>query len=145
MAYFFDETWNKSVDEVKNGVRVHFLKHFKSLKLPRPSTPRTLFPQRVDVSSNWFLTSQFTKEEVKDAVWSCDSNLSAGPDGFTFGFIKDQWEVLKEGIMFMMHELHKNGRLVKGINPSFIILILKRGCWEINCNEVLIKIPKPQV
>jgi len=37
------------------------------------------------------LTRPFTLDEVKQAVWDCNSFKSPGPDGITFGFIKQFW------------------------------------------------------
>lgn len=65
-------------------------------------------------------------EEIKEAVWSCDSSKSPGPDGFTFGFIKDFWEVMKEEVVAFVQEFHRNGRLVRGLNAAFIVLIPKK-------------------
>jgi hypothetical protein len=49
----------------------------------------------------------------------------SGPDGISFGFIKDFWDMLKEDIMRFLVEFHRNGKLIKGINSTFIALIPK--------------------
>lgn len=46
--------------------------------------------------------------------------------GFKFGFIKEFWEVMKEEVVAFIHEFHRNGRLVRGLNSTFIVLIPKR-------------------
>ncbi|GAU23660.1 hypothetical protein TSUD_304350 [Trifolium subterraneum] len=71
------------------------------------------------------LIKPFTLEEVKAAVWDCDSYKSPGPDGINFGFIKDFWNEMKEDIMRFIVEFHRNGRLTKGLNATFIALIPK--------------------
>ncbi|GKV03088.1 hypothetical protein SLEP1_g15456 [Rubroshorea leprosula] len=71
------------------------------------------------------LTEPFTEEEVKTAVWNCDSTKAPGPDGFTFGFIKNEWEVIKANIMEFLKDFHSNKKLVKGSNASFLVLIPK--------------------
>ncbi|KAK9060509.1 hypothetical protein SSX86_021213 [Deinandra increscens subsp. villosa] len=38
-------------------------------------------------------------DEVKVAVWDCGSDKAPGPDGFSFGFIKKFWDILKQDIM----------------------------------------------
>ena len=43
----------------------------------------------------------------------------------TFGFITDFWDMLKGDVMRFLFEFHKNGRLTKGINSTFIALIPK--------------------
>jgi hypothetical protein len=71
------------------------------------------------------LIKPFTEEEVKNAVWDCDSYKSPGPDGITFGFLKDFWDMLKSDVMRFLVEFHRNGKLAKGINSTFIALIPK--------------------
>ena len=62
-------------------------------------------------------------EEVKAAVWDCDNFKCSGSVGITFGFIKDFWDMLQEDVMCFLLEFHRNGRLTKGINSTFIALI----------------------
>ena len=64
-------------------------------------------------------------EEVKAEVWDCDSFKCPGPDGISFGFIKKNWDILRDDLMRFLHEFHRNGRLAKGINSTFIALIPK--------------------
>jgi hypothetical protein len=71
------------------------------------------------------LISPFQEAEVKVAVWDCDSFKSPGPDGVNFGFFKDFWEELKGDVMRFIYEFHRNGKLTKGINSTFIALIPK--------------------
>jgi len=71
------------------------------------------------------LVRPFTMEEVTATVWDVDSFKCPGPDGITFGFIKDFWDMLKADVMRFLVEFHRNGRLSKGINSTFIALIPK--------------------
>lgn len=65
-------------------------------------------------------------EEIKKAVWDCSSDKSPGPDGFNFHIIKLLWETISEDIKQFMDEFHSHDRLVKGLNSSFIALVLKK-------------------
>jgi len=60
-------------------------------------------------------------------VWDCHNFKCLGPDGISFGFIKKFWDILnlKDDLMRFLHEFHRNGRLSKGINITFIALIPK--------------------
>ncbi|GJS96004.1 putative nucleotidyltransferase, ribonuclease H [Tanacetum coccineum] len=40
------------------------------------------------------LDAPLSHEEIKNAVWSCGSAKSPGPDRFTFNFIKDYWDTI---------------------------------------------------
>jgi hypothetical protein len=67
----------------------------------------------------------FTLEEVKQAIWDCDSYKSPGPNDISFGFLKQFWNVVKDDFMRFATEFHRNGRLPKGIYTTFIALIPK--------------------
>jgi len=71
------------------------------------------------------LTKPFSMTEVKQAVWDCESYKSPGPDGISFGFIKEFWDLLQDDFLRFMVEFHRNGRLTKGLNSTFIALIPK--------------------
>jgi hypothetical protein len=58
-------------------------------------------------------------------VWDCDNYKSPGPDGIKFGFYKDFWEDLRGDVMRFISEFHRNGKLSKGLNSTFIALIPK--------------------
>lgn len=78
-----------------------------------------------EIDSN-FLVSPFLEEEIKDAVWNCESSKSLGPDDVSFSFIKQFWDEVKGDFIGFLDEFHRNGRLVKGSNSSFIVLIPKK-------------------
>lgn len=86
--------------------------------------PSELFLHKIDDVENTFLESSFSMDEVRNAIWSCDSNKSPGPNGFNFAFFKDNWEMLKDEVMLMMNEFHCHGKIVRG--SSFIVLIPKK-------------------
>lgn len=88
-------------------------------------------PQLDDIDGG-FLTRPFEEDEVKQAVWDCDCSKSPGPDGFNFDFFKGCWGVVREDVMRMVREFFIIGKLVKGCNSSFIVLIPKKeGGWEL--------------
>lgn len=63
---------------------------------------------------------------MKLAIENCDNSKSPGPDGFNFKFIKVCWAIIKRDFLQMLSDFHEHGRLVCGINPSFIALIPKK-------------------
>ncbi|MCI31436.1 cysteine-rich receptor-like protein kinase, partial [Trifolium medium] len=50
---------------------------------------------------------------------------SPGPNGINFGFIKEFWAELQDDVMRFISEFHQNGKLTKGLNSTFIVLIPK--------------------
>ena len=95
---------------------------FKSDIMNRPDLEDFSF-NTLSVMKRGELTRLFS--EVVNAVWDCDSFKSSGRGGIIFDFIKDFWEKLKLIIMRVILEFHRNGKLVKGLNCTFIALILK--------------------
>ncbi|MCI13322.1 cysteine-rich receptor-like protein kinase, partial [Trifolium medium] len=92
--------------------------------MDRPGVDNLQF-KRLNLVESGSLTKPFTEEEVKSAVWDCDSYKSPGPDGINFGFIKDFWAELRGDVMRFICDFHRNGKLTKGINSTFIALIPK--------------------
>jgi hypothetical protein len=114
----------EGVQPVRQAVYEHFSSHFRAVISKRPRVDglqfRTLTP-----AEGGTLVRPFSVEEVHAAVWDCDSYKSPGPDGINFGFLKEFWPELKGDIMRFITEFHRNGKLTRGINSTFIALILK--------------------
>ena len=71
------------------------------------------------------ITSPFSDQEIKEAVWSCGGHKCPGPDGFNFNFIKAFWRVLKPEFRRFVDEIDFDGRFPRGSNASFMALIPK--------------------
>ncbi|GAU41193.1 hypothetical protein TSUD_26180 [Trifolium subterraneum] len=112
------------VSSVRQAVVSHFAAHFKTTNVVKPRVDDLLFNSlnQMECSS---LIKPFTRDEVKAAVWDCDSYKSPGPDGINFGFTKDFWPKLQGEVMRFIVEFHRNGKLTKGLNSTFIALIPK--------------------
>jgi len=114
----------KGAANVRAAVLSHFSDHFQAHRMPRPSMDALQF-RSLSCRQTTGLIKPFTLEEVKVVVWDCDNYKCPGPDGITFGFIKDFWHILKDDVMRFLVEFHRNGKSTKGINSTFIALIPK--------------------
>ncbi|GLT32017.1 hypothetical protein SLA2020_067120 [Shorea laevis] len=112
------------VVQIREEVAKYFEVMFTEGKWNMPKLDGINFKQ-ISQTNNEFLTAPFTEEEIRNAVWDCDSTKSPGPDGFNFKFIKAMWEDIKANVVGFIQEFHEQGRLVEGSNPSFIVLIPK--------------------
>jgi len=79
----------------------------------------------INREDNVSLISRFSEDEIKEAIWDCDSSKSLGPYGFNFNFIKQFWDTVKLDIIRAVNSFHSCGKLAKGSNASFITLIPK--------------------
>jgi len=119
----------EGVDNIRLAVFNHFSDHFKVMHMVRPRAMDLNFRQ-LSYREGADLIRPFTLEEVKTAIWDCDSYKCLGPDGVNFGFIKDFWVDMKDDLMWFVSEFHHNGKLLKGINNIFITLIPKKECLQ---------------
>jgi len=114
----------EGVDNVQNAVYSHFSTHFQRRPLQRPCMDSLAF-RSLSTEEGATLTRPFSVDEVRRAVWDCENYKSPGPDGINFGFIKEFWDTLKDDVMRFLGEFHRNGKLARGINSTFIALIPK--------------------
>ncbi|CAL5388524.1 unnamed protein product [Camellia sinensis] len=78
------------------------------------------------VDSKEVLEAEFTEAEIWAAIQDCDGNKAPGPDGFNLYCIQKCWSLMKGEFIQLFQELHRNGKLAKGVNSSFITLIPKK-------------------
>lgn len=130
--------WVEEVEDVKKGI-FEFFKHFQGSDYQRPTLTQDFTHSRISGLDNQFLISPFSEDEVKETVLSCEGSRSPGPDGLNFAFLKEVWYTLKADIMQMVMEFHEFDKLVKDINPSFIVLIPKKDV-AVNLNAFYVVI-----
>lgn len=110
--------------EMKKEIFKDFRRHYSAGGVR--VIPENINFKRIGAEHNVDLVREFSKAEVQRAVWECDGNKSPGPDEVDFSFLKEFWDEIKHDFMRLVFEFHKNRRLVKGANNSFIVLIPKK-------------------
>jgi hypothetical protein len=114
----------EGVYHIRNIVSSHFKAYFQTHMVDRSGVDNLQFWTFSDAEGGG-LINPFSKEKVKAVVWDCYRFKSSGPDGINFGFIEEFWQDMKDDIMRFISEFHRNGKLTKGINNTFIALIPK--------------------
>ncbi|GKB77993.1 RNA-directed DNA polymerase, eukaryota [Tanacetum coccineum] len=117
--------WIESPGDIKQAALNHYAARFKESSVHRPLLESNLF-RKLSALEASLLESDFSIEEVKDAVWDCAGSKAPGPDGFNFTFIKAFWDVLKFDFWNCIRHFEITGALKKGCNPSFMVLIPKK-------------------
>jgi len=126
-SLIIDGTIVEGMERIRGLIFNHFSSHFRFVAGKRPSIENLNF-NMLNVGQCGELTKHFSVEEVKQAVWDCDSYKSPGPDGVNIGFVKDFWPELRDDFMRVISDFHRNGKLSKGISSTFIALIPKVEC-----------------
>jgi hypothetical protein len=114
----------EGVSAIREAVFNHFENHFHSVNVVRYSIAILQF-NSIRETNAYYLERSFAEDEVKRAVWECDSLKSHVLVEVNFGFIKEFWMDVKSDFMRFLLEFYSNSRLVKGSNFTFIFLIPK--------------------
>jgi hypothetical protein len=78
--------------------------YYKGLFGPAPTSEITLdeslvhdIPQ-VSVEENSYLTSEFSEDEIRKAIFQMQHNKAPGPDGFPTEFFQAFWDLIKTNL-----------------------------------------------
>jgi hypothetical protein len=80
---------------------------------------------RVSPEENALLTSPYSEEEIRKAVFQMEHNKAPGPDGFPAEFYQSFWDIIKVDLMDLFSELHLGQLDLFLINFGEIILLPK--------------------
>ena len=81
---------------------------------------------RIAQANALWLERPFEEEEIKKAVFEIDREKSPGPDGYTGAFFQDCWGILKNDMVKIFEEFHRNGKVCGNMNHTFLCLIPKK-------------------
>jgi len=95
---FKNGRWSEDKDVVKDKVREFLEARFVGNEELSVRLDNVRF-NSISEEDNQMLVGSFSVEEIKEAVWSCNSSKSPDPDGFNMDFIKFSWELIKANIM----------------------------------------------
>ncbi|XP_071740574.1 uncharacterized protein [Rutidosis leptorrhynchoides] len=76
-------------------------------------------------SESAFIERDVDDEEIKRVVWDCGSSKAPGPDGFSFQFMKEFWDLFHSDICRDIRIFFATSELPRGSNSAFFSLILK--------------------
>lgn len=140
-AYFHrviqQRQYRKRIMQIKDGattlteyqaVTDHFVKFYKDLLGTRSAVreiDESVLEQgpRLTLDMQLELIRPFTKEDVKQAMFSISSTKSPGPDGS--GYFKAAWRVIGDEVTAAILEFFNHGKLLKQVNSTLLSLIPK--------------------
>jgi mannosylglycoprotein endo-beta-mannosidase len=62
---------------------------------------------QVSQEENEILTREFTESKVREAVFQMEHNKAPSPDGFPVEFYQVFWEVIKDDLLALFSEFHR--------------------------------------
>ncbi|XVE49462.1 hypothetical protein DITRI_Ditri01bG0084300 [Diplodiscus trichospermus] len=84
----------------------------------------------ISPTQNNELVSEFTLEEVKEALFSMHPDKAPGPDGMNPAFYQRMWDIVGKDITDACLQFLNGCFLPEGLNDTNIILIPKKECPE---------------
>ncbi|KAL6545131.1 hypothetical protein OROHE_009796 [Orobanche hederae] len=118
--------WVEDPSRIEEEIYNHFQLHFQQRHSPKLRLREDFFAEGLGEAEREQLVRPFTEEEVKAAVWDCDSSKSPGPDGFNFAFLKDCWGIVKKDVLRVVMKFHQFGRIARGCTLILSSLSRKR-------------------
>lgn len=125
MALQVGSSWVEGVPEVKAEVKNYLEGLFLEVEYNRLVLDGVSF-SNISAEDNAFLTAPFSRDEIKDTVWSCDGDKSPGPYGFNLLFYMKFWHLLKFEVCDFIQEFYTNASFPKAITATFLALIPKK-------------------
>jgi hypothetical protein len=131
-----------SIDEIKKASG-EIINSFEEIKTEATSHFKTLYtqdgednkaqrinfmehiPRIITDQDNQDLIKKITEEEVREVVFHFDPDKAPGPDGFTFHFYRQCWEIVKKDLLRMINYALANCKIGGATNSSFLALIPK--------------------
>ncbi|GMI73525.1 hypothetical protein HRI_001021800 [Hibiscus trionum] len=112
-------------EEIRKGFYDHFYKVYnQSNTLPIDEIKLSF--AKLSIEQCMSMENEFTEEEVWAAIDSTDSSRAPGPDGYSMGFFKKFWHILKEDLLKVFRDFYAHRKWDSRINHSFISLIPKK-------------------
>lgn len=108
----------EDVVEFKGEIKRYFESKFKEQYPNRPVLDGVVF-KKLEVRVSECIKEEFTMEDIKEAIWSCEGDKCSGPNGYNFAFMRKRCSIMENDIVSYMMEFHRGGRLPKAMTKSF--------------------------
>ncbi|KAJ8774442.1 hypothetical protein K2173_016888 [Erythroxylum novogranatense] len=115
--------WDSGLENVING---YFRNIFSSQSSSASSIISELFPPMISEEQNVDLMRDYTKEEVREVVFSMQAEKSPGLDGFNPGFYRKYWDLIGDQVSDFCVECLRSGSFPVELNETAIVLIPKK-------------------
>ncbi|GJS76678.1 RNA-directed DNA polymerase, eukaryota [Tanacetum coccineum] len=119
-----DGVWVDDPVCVKEEFRSHFANRFRA-SVNHHCKLNFIFPNCLSPDQVGDLERLVTKDEVRTAVWGCGENKSLGPDGYTFEFFRNLWDIIGSDLFEVVEWFFVYCPFTRGCNSSFVALISK--------------------
>ncbi|XP_073118526.1 uncharacterized protein [Henckelia pumila] len=122
--------WDEGVAlETPSSIRESGVRFFENLLTGDPAVPSKpsfdRIPVLIDKADNFSMLAPISEKEVFDSVCSLHEDSAAGPDGFSAGFYRKCWDIIKEDLTEAIRDCWARAPLPRSFSATTIILIPK--------------------
>ena len=115
------------------GIKEHAVDYFKGILgetdlMQSPATVdelRELMDFRCSDEQKAGLLKDVTSEEITKTVFAMPLSKSPRPDGYSVEFLRSSWPIVGNDFVATVQEFFRNGKLLKDLNNTAIVLIPK--------------------
>ena len=119
------DLWIPKHTQIASKITEDFSKRFRSSDNEQRTLGPLGLPNRISNIENNELIILLNLVKVHTALFSIKSSKTPGPDGFSVGFFKNYWSIIKNDLFNCIAEFFTNGKMLKELNHTFIALIPK--------------------
>ena len=120
-----NNNWVENVEDIA-GVAVDYFKNiFTTAECERMDDCLSAMPHKITTKMHQILTSEFSADEIKAALFQMAPTKAPGPDGMNTLFFQKFWHIVGSSVIDVMLDFLKTGHMVPGINATNIVLIPK--------------------
>ncbi|KAH7851087.1 hypothetical protein Vadar_007104 [Vaccinium darrowii] len=117
--------WCDNPDEVANEFVKYFHDIFQSEGTEHMEEVTSTIRGKISGNMNSRLTKDFTRGEIKKALFDMDPTKAPGADGMTAGLFQHYWSIIGEDIINVVQSFFRSGQILRSFNHTHIVLIPK--------------------
>ena len=117
--------WLNEEENIKIGI-VNAYKNLLSDPGGWRASSKSLVFSRLEDNEAASQEVSFTEEEVLFALSALNRDKASRLDGFFAAFWQFSWDIVKNDIMELFKDFHQQGKFVKSLNCTFLVLIPKK-------------------
>ena len=118
-------SWRNSKEDIASIAVSYFEKMYTTSYPTHEAEVIATIPTRVIDEMNQFLTKEFTKEEVEEALKQMHPTKTTGPNGMSAIFFQKYWNIVGNDVICMVLNVLNSNMSMAEINRTNITLIPK--------------------
>ena len=118
-------SWREDIEEVAGVAVEYFNNMFSTGSCTRIEECLEAVQQKVSIDMQQTLSSEYTADEIKAALFQMGPTKASGPDGMNALFYQKFWHIVGDNVVSVVLEFLNTGYMLPALNHTFIVLIPK--------------------